>query len=165
MTLQKRKRCRLPRYDYSSSGAYFITICAAEKRHIFGEICVGQGLAPAETKLSICGKVVDMQIKQIPERFKNVEIDNYVVMPNHVHILMKLLPAPAGASPCPTIPDVVCALKSLTVRQCRMEKITGRIFQNSFHDHIIRNERDYQRIWQYIDTNPAKWQEDCYYEA
>ena len=161
--LPQRKPTGLPGYDYSQNGAYFITICAAEKQHVFGKVCVGQGLAPAEMKVSRCGKIVAQQIEEICHRYKTVVVDKYIVMPNHVHILLRLLPAPAGASPCPTISDVICAVKSLSVRECRKIGYMGKLFQTSFHDHVIRDERDYQRIWDYIDSNPAKWEEDCYY--
>lgn len=64
----------------------------------------------------------------------------------------------AGASPRPTLSDMICVFKSLTTRRCGQS-----LFQTSFHDHIIRSETDYLRIWAYIDENPAKWSEDCFY--
>lgn len=162
MTQPKRKPTRLPGYDYGTPGMYFVTICAADRKPIFGEVCVGQGLAPAVISLSPCGEIVNTQIEQISHRYDNVRVEKHIVMPNHVHILLQLIPA-AGASPCPTVSDVICAFKSLSVRQCKKIGFMEKVFQRSFHDHIIRNERDYQRIWQYIDTNAAKWKEDCFY--
>ena len=69
-------------------------------------------------------------------------------------------------SPCPTIGDIICAFKSITTKMCNKKdnNTNGRkIWQFRFHDHIIRNEAEYQKIWEYIDTNPLKWQNDCYY--
>ena len=158
----KRKPARLPGYDYSTQGAYFVTICAADRKPIFGQVCVGQGLAPAEVRLSDLGEAVQTQLRNISLRYDNVDVEKYVVMPNHIHILL-YLGAAAGASPCPTLSDVICTFKSLSVSACRKLGFEGNVFQTSFHDHIIRDERDYLRIWQYIDTNAAKWQEDCYF--
>ena len=70
----------------------------------------------------------------------------------------------AGASPCPTMTDVICAFKSITTRMCKRKGFKEKhLFQSSFHDHIIRGEKDYQKTWEYIDTNPLKWEEDCFY--
>ncbi len=67
-------------------------------------------------------------------------------------------------SPCPTLSDVICSFKSLTTRECKQQYDVRYIFQTSFHDHIIRNREDYINIWKYIDTNPARWELDCFYK-
>ncbi len=159
--METRKLTRLKGYDYSADGHYFITICTAEKQKIFGTI-VGQGLAPAEIKLSALGKIADQQLKDIPKRFTNITVDKYVIMPNHIHAIIRIEKA-AGASPCPTLSDVVCAYKSLTTKNCK-KYFNESIWQKSFYDHIIRDERDYLRIAEYIENNPAKWMEDKYYD-
>ena len=162
MNLPKRKPTRLKGYDYSTSGAYFITICTHNRECILGEI-VGQGLAPAETDLSQYGKIARDQLLDLENRYKSVKIDKYVIMPNHIHVIL-ITDNTAGASPCPTISDIVCSFKSLTTRICnKSDNKTQKIFQTSFHDHIIRGEKDYQKIWEYIDTNPLKWELDCFY--
>ena len=164
MDFPKRKSPRLAQYDYSSPGAYFITICAKDKSHIFGKISVGQGLAPAVMHLSKYGQIAVEQTAELEQRYATVTVDKYVVMPNHIHLLLTFSPPEtAGASPCPTLSDVICTFKSLTARKCRQAGFEGSLFQFSFHDHIIRNDADYRRIWAYIDTNPGKWVEDCYY--
>ena len=80
-------------------------------------------------------------------------------MPNHIHAIIRLTEETAGASPRPTLMDVVSAYKSLTTRECnRMQNTPGRkIFQTSFYETVIRNEKGYQECWAYIDGNPAKW--------
>ena len=71
-----------------------------------------------------------------------------------------------GASPCPTISDIICAFKSITTRICKKEGLKEeQLFQSSFHDHIIRGEKDYEKIWEYIDENAEKWEEDCFYNS
>jgi len=170
MELPKRKPTRLKEYDYSQNGAYFVTICTQDRKCILGEvvpiedgtengITVGQGLAPAEIKLSRYGKIAEDQIALLENRYPNIEIVKYAIMPNHIHILISIYNETAGASPCPTLSDIICSFKSLTTRLCG----GGKIFQSSFHDHIIRDERDFLQIWQYIDTNHLKWQGDFFY--
>ena len=90
-----------------------------------------------------------------------MQIEKYVIMPNHIHLIIAIK-STAGASPCPTVSDIICAYKSLTTRECR-NFYNGIIWQKSFYDHIIRDENDYLRIWEYIENNPLKWSEDKYY--
>lgn len=164
MELPIRKPTRLKGYDYSSSGVYFITICTKDRKQLLSKITVGQGLAPAENKLTRYGKIAREQIELLENRYKGIKIDKYVIMPNHIHILISNYEIAAGASPCPTISDMMCAFKSITTRECKKEELkTQHLFQSSFHDHIIRGERDYQKIWEYIDTNVARWEKDCFY--
>ena len=162
MNLPKRKPTRLKGYDYSQNGAYFITICTNDKKCILGNI-VGQGLAPAEIILSQYGKIAKEQLLDLENRYKTIEINKYVIMPNHIHIIA-FLDNTAGASPCPTISDVICSFKSLTTRICnKSNNKPQKIFQSSFHDHIIRGEKDYRKIWEYIDSNVERWEKDCFY--
>ena len=158
----KRKPTRLKDYNYSTPGAYFITICTDGRRELLSKITVGQGLAPAENILSAYGIIADKQINDLQNRFKTITIDKYVIMPNHIHMLISI--HAAGASPCPTISDIIGAYKSLTTRLCHTAGLQEKhLFQASFHDHIIRNKQDYAGIWQYIDTNVIKWETDCFY--
>ena len=162
MELPERKPTRLKGYDYSQNGAYFVTICTHNRKCILGNI-VGQGLAPAEIVLSQYGKIAKEQLLDLENRYKTIKIDKYVIMPNHIHIIV-ILDNTAGASPCPTISDVICSFKSLTTRICnKSNNKSQKIFQTSFHDHIIRGEKDYQKIWEYIDINLLKWELDCFY--
>ncbi len=157
MDLPKRKPIRLKDFDYSQNGYYFVTICTHNKQKTLCDI-VGEGLAPPEIILSNYGKVVEKQLFNLEKRYCSVKVDKFVIMPNHIHIIL-VLEKTGGASPSPTLSDIICALKSLTTRTCGLKPF----WQRSFHDHIIRDERDYLKIWNYIDTNPAKWDEDCFY--
>ena len=163
--LPNRKPTRLKNFDYSSNGGYFVTICTHAKKHILSRIIVGEGLrALPQNKLTNYGKIVDETINYIDINYNGVTIDKYVIMPNHIHILISNYEMTAGASPCPTISDVMCAYKSLTTRLCIKTGLKDKhLFQSSFHDHIIRDKEDYQKIWEYIDTNVMKWELDCFY--
>ena len=164
MELPRRKRTRLEGYDYSCSGYYFVTICTHNRRQILSRI-VGQGLAPAENRLSCCGEIVRRQLLELGNRYPQVRIDKYVIMPNHIHAIVVIENGAAGASPCPTLSDVICAFKSIATRECRNLYPTEKLFQTSFYDHIIRGEKDYFEIWEYIENNPMKWEEDCFFSA
>ena len=164
MDLPKRKHTILKGYDYSTPGAYFVTICVQDRKNLLSRIIVGQGLAPAENILSIYGIIAKEQLEVLESRYKGIKIDKYVIMPNHIHILISNYEMTAGASPCPTISDVICTFKSITTINCRKKGLQEKhLFQSSFHDHIIRGEKDYEKIWEYIDTNVSKWEKDCFY--
>ena len=156
-SLPKRKHPRLDDYDYSTPGAYFITICTQDKRCLLSHI-VGRGLAPAEIRYTAYGQIAREQLLLLEQRYPNLKIDQYVIMPNHIHAIL-LLEEAAGASPRPTIMDIVCAYKSLTTRQCKI----GKIFQTSFYEHVIRGPKDYEEIAEYIVNNPKQWELDTLY--
>lgn len=137
-----------------------MTICTQDRRCILSDICVGRGLGPAEVRLTPCGEIAEKQLIDLERRYPAVHIDKYVIMPDHVHAIVRLDEQAAGASPRPTLVDVICAYKSLTSRLCRKLIPAPKIFQTSFHDHVIRNETDYREVWAYIDGNPAAWQAD-----
>ncbi len=158
----KRKPTRLKDYNYSSQGYYFVTVCTYKHKKLFCNI-VGQGLPPAEIQLSSFGRIANEEILALENRYKNIEIIKYVIMPNHIHAIIFIGNETAGASPCPTLSDIICTFKSLVTRKCRLIKPNQNIWQTSFHDHIIRGEKDYLKIWNYIDSNPEKWTADCFY--
>ena len=107
LQLPQRKATRLKGYDYSSPGVYFITICTQNRKCMLSDLVVGEGLAPPETRLSEIGRIAEEQILALEERFPSVSIDRYVVMPNHIHILLLLREQAGGASPSPTVPQVI----------------------------------------------------------
>ena len=150
----RRKKHRLTEYDYSSPGAYFITVCTKDKRNFFWED-VGASIArPTDVVLTSCGKIVQNAIVQISLHYPSVSVDKYAVMPNHVHLLLQIHAAPVT----PSISSVVQQMKGFVTKQ-----VGYPIWQKLFHDHVIRNEQDYQMIWAYIDSNPVRWNKDCFY--
>ena len=160
MDLPKRQPPRLPNFDYSTPGAYFITICTHEKKCILGHI-VGASIArPPMVCLSKYGTVVEKAIRAIPIHYPAITVDHYVIMPNHIHMLLQIHTDDNGrAMLAPTISVVIQQFKGVVTKQ-----IGHSIWQKLFHDHIIRGERDYLKIWEYIDGNPARWKEDCFYQ-
>lgn len=163
--MERRKPLRLKTWDYSRDGIYFITICAKNRESIFGKIShisVGDGVLDVPiVHLSDIGKVVERQILIMDNVYPNLSMDKFCIMPNHVHLLIALQ---GGTSRTPsrtneTIPALISTLKRYTNRECGSS-----IWHRSYYDHIIRNEQDFQRIWRYIDTNPQKWEDDCYYK-
>ena len=159
--LPKRKHPRLEHYDYSTAGAYFITICTQGRRCLLSRI-VGRGLAPAEIQYTAYGRIAQEQLLLLEERYPSLKVDQYVIMPNHIHAIL-LLAETAGASPRPTIMDIVCAYKSLTTRQCKKAQPIEKLFQSSFYEHVIRGREDYNEIAEYIVNNPNQWELDKLY--
>ena len=170
--LPQRKEIRLKEYDYNTSGYYFITICTKNKAKILCDI-VGDGVYDIPNiQLSKLGEIADKYIKKLNGQYSNVSIDKYVIMPNHIHLIIKITEFFDGEkilfgtsqAPYPTsatnaiIPKFVSLYKRYCNRECN-----ANIFQRSFYDHVIRGEQDYKEIWEYIEENPAKWQEDKFY--
>ena len=157
MDLPKRKPTRLKNYDYSSEGAYFITICTAKKQCLLGHI-VGEGLcALPSIKLSAIGETVKNSLEYINTKYDCIKIDKFVIMPNHIHLIIAKQTGGHGDPPL-QIFNIIGDLKSFTTHEYGKT-----LWQRTFHDHIIRGEEDYLKIWNYIDTNPQKWKDDCFY--
>ena len=156
--MKTRKILRLPTYDYSQNGVYFVTICTEKKQKCLVDVRRG-GVLPRPS-----GIVVEKEILALVDRY-DIYIDKYVVMPNHVHILMTLRRAGLCPAPTPDLSAIVGAFKSLSTKAInKLDNAPGRKFwQRSYYDYAIRNEADYLRAWQYIDENPAHWAEDEYY--
>ncbi len=188
--LPKRTHARLKCYDYATPGVYFITICARDRKCVFSKIVTDENEQVANDYTEF-GKIAERNLLALEQRFINLRIDKYVIMPNHIHALFVLTdcdseaagasprptigasPCPTiGASPCPTIgasprttiSDIVCAFKSLTAKECRKISPTAKLFQTSFYDHIVRTELDYADVVRYIENNPLAWQLDELYE-
>lgn len=160
MDLPKRKRIRLPEYDYSTPGAYFVSICTKQRRCILSEIAVGAATSrPPEVQLTALGMVVSSAVSNISSVYPTISIDNYVIMPNHVHLILHIVTDKDGRQiGAPTVSTVIGQMK----RWASMQAGTS-LWQKSFHEHVIRNEEDYRQIWEYIENNPARWAEDRYY--
>lgn len=160
MELQKRKPNRLKDYDYNSAGAYFITICTQDKKCILGTV-VGTTIGrPPEVKLSDNGKIIDNAINNISKIYPSVTVDKYVIMPNHIHLLLQIH-CPDSGRPVvvPTISTIIQQMKGYVTKQ-----VGYSIWQRHFHDHITRSEKDYTVIYQYIESNSARWAEGKYYQ-
>ena len=158
--LPTRKHPRLKGYDYSRSGAYHITVCIKD-RHMLLWKPTPVGAAFGRLSLSEIGLLIDKEIDKIDSIYDNVKIDNYVIMPNHIHLLISLSSsrnADGRPKAAPTISRIMNQFKSSITKQLGYS-----IWQKLFHDQIIRNEAEYQHIWQYIDRNPGQWIDDDYF--
>ena len=150
--MHKRQPNRLRQYDYSQEGAYYITICTKDRKRILSEI-VGDD---AHIVPKPCGSVVEKYIRNVPQ------IEKYVIMPDHIHMIIRLdngsmwASTPTGKDdhirPKNTVASIVRSIKVLTTKE-----IGEPIFQRSYYDHVIRNQQDYNEIWEYIANNPGKW--------
>ncbi len=160
-----RKPNRLKNYDYSTSGAYFITVCVKEKRPLLWRAGAGDSRPQEKAQyLSEYGRLVETEIQKIETIYPGfVTLEKYVIMPNHIHMILLLSDGCAvGGRPkaAPTISRVLQQFKGAVSKRAGVP-----LWQKSFHDHVIRNGKDYRRIWQYIEENPLKWREDCFYCA
>lgn len=164
MERAKRKQIRLKNWDYSQDGGYFVTICTKNREELLCDAAPRRGApcAPvfsATFSLTVIGEMVDAAIKRIPICYPSVSVEQYVIMPNHIHMII-ILHDSGGRTRCaPTIPNIVKQTKEYVTKHLGFS-----IWQKSYYDHIIRDEQDFQRIWRYIDTNPQKWEDDCYYK-
>ncbi len=176
--LPKRKDLRLKQYDYSSKGAYFVTICIKDRKRILSDIIqpVGGGAHDApyngahnapQIRLTEIGKVVEKYLLS-SENIPGVKIDRYVIMPDHIHVIIFLFPdeyatRKDGSSRAPTptnemLPHIISTFK----RFCNKE-LGNNIFQRSYIDHIIRDRDDYETRVRYIHENPIDWRFDELY--
>ncbi len=154
MEFSQRKVNRLQDYDYSQNGAYFITICTHERRKLLSEI-VGDGF-PVPKPI---GSLAESFIHQIPIKYPAVCVDKYVVMPDHIHMLLCMSDSSGTGNPSPTLGEIVGWYKYQVTKQANLTYGAqgGKIFQRSYYDHVIRNQQDYDETWQYIENNPKKW--------
>lgn len=146
-----RKSIRLKNYDYSSDGAYFITICTSDRQRILSNI-----RSPV-IKLTAIGEIANSAFEYI-EKLYDVEFDYRVIMPDHIHFIL-FLNQKATARVAPTVDRVVGAYKSYISNERR--KLLGKscktMWQRGYFDHIIRNDADLNEVRRYIDNNPIAY--------
>ena len=168
--IHHRRSIRLKGYDYSRNGAYDITICTQDREHIWGEI-VGA---------TLCGRpnnphtIIDRWISETKNKFGDIKVDKYVIMPNHIHMIIFLLgdDGESGDHAGSPLPRIVEWLKTMTTNEYIRGVKSGiyppfnrRIWQRNYYEHIMRDKDDYEKRWRYIEENPIKWQEDEFYEG
>ena len=157
MEMPNRKQNRLTEFDYGQEGAYFVTLCTQNRARLFQmELPVGNGLCAVPEGNAIIHKWV----RETERKFPNIAIDKYVIMPDHLHLIVTIKERHAGRS----LPDVMRFFKTMTtneyirgVKDGTLTPFDGKLWQKSYYDHVIRNQQDYNEIWQYIENNPTKW--------
>ena len=163
MDYPNRKANRLPKYNYSAPGAYFLTICTESRKSILSKIVGGGAFDAPSAQLTKLGMIVKRNILS-GNQIQGITVDKFVIMPNHIHLILLVDPtAQDGTSRAPSPTNAVIPHFVSTFKRFCHRDIGYPIFQRSYHDHVIRDEEDYRMIWQYIDTNPVRWQEDCFY--
>ena len=183
--IHKRRSIRLKGYDYKNPGTYFVTICTQNKEHLFGSIEDGEIISNEP------GLMVERIWQELPVKYPAIEIDEFIIMPNHIHgiIILSVGAIPRGCpdemngqalghggqalGPAPTqlsLPDVVHRFKSFTtaqyrngVQQFNWRPFPGRLWQRNYYEHIIRDEKELNSIREYIIHNPLNWLTDADY--
>lgn len=184
----KRKSIRLKNYDYTQEGRYFVTVCADNRKCLFGRI------RDAEMILNESGKMAEKYWNQIPRHFPHAELDEYIVMPNHIHAIIKItvnvgannhspltniisknraknisplqmhqMPLKRHGGTSKTIGSIIRGFKIGVTKWFRKNTETKKVWQRNYYERIIRNESELNRIRQYVIDNPAKWENDRYY--
>jgi putative transposase len=160
-TIARRRSVRFPGHDYSDSGVYFVTICAWRRACHFGEVSL------PTVRLSPIGHIVDSCWKRIPEHFAHVALDAHILMPDHLHGILKCGgcaasrgPDASFGQPVPgSLATVIRSFKAAATRAVRLQlgDPAMKLWQRGFHEHVIRNEMEVVRLREYIAGNPARW--------
>jgi putative transposase len=157
---------RLMRYNYAQAGAYFVTICTQNRCCLFGEAINGDG------RLNAAGRMIDHWWRELSTKLTGVELDHYVIMPNHLHGVLILDAKPASHVGAdlrvrPALPTLVQWFKTMTtnayirgVRENEWPAFAGKLWQRTFYDRVIRDEAELDATRQYILTNPLRWHLD-----
>lgn len=183
--IHHRRSIRLKDYDYSRSGAYFVTVCAKERACLFGNLTKGQ------LQINQPGQMIMRWWSELPRKFSGVEIDEFVIMPNHLHGIIRIVgvenngqPGVVGADRC-VCPDInnkdpeagehtgsplhrmVQWFKTMTtneyirgIHEREWERFNGKLWQRNYYEHVIRDDLELHVIREYIRYNPLKWEED-----
>ena len=151
--LPERKPNRLPTFDYASNGAYFVTLCTQNKKCILSTVTVGATFGrPPVIRLTEVGEIVKREILRLNETYDNLRVEHYVIMPNHVHLLLMIDAFGGRPQVAPTVSRAMNQFKGAVTK-----RFGASVWQKGFHDHVIRSESDYAYHLQYIEENPKKW--------
>jgi len=168
LRMRKRKHIRLTGFDYSSPNAYFITICVKNFLPLFGEIrnCI--------VGFSEIGNIAAIYMQNIPELRSNIEVDEFIIMPNHLHCILIIIEnkeadirkekvARFGQPVEGSISVIINQYKGAVKKWCNNNRFENFKWQSKFYDHIIRDKKSYNTIKNYILNNPPNWQQDKFY--
>lgn len=154
-----RKQNRLPQFDYSTPRAYFITICTQNRRNLLWDNVGAAIRRPEDVILSGLGHIVRRAILNVSSHYPMITVDQYTIMPNHIHLLLQIHSDSSGRRvAAPTISTIINQLKGAATRKAGFP-----LWQKGFYDHVIRGESDYLDTWNYIYGNPLRWESDNLY--
>ena len=162
MELKNRKNNRLPGYDYGQVGSYFITLCTYKRAKIF-RVQKTWHFASDDTVLGnnipSSNDIVCRCLKELEIKFSNIRIDKFVIMPDHIHVIITLRHLDVNVN----IPKILQHFKTRTtndyisaVKNGYLPAFYGKVWQKSYYDHVIRNQQDFNEVWEYIENNPLK---------
>jgi putative transposase len=156
-----RRSIRLKGYDYSQAGAYFVTVCIQQRECLFGEV------ESEVVRLNDSGAMVEGWWEELEKKFSTVVLDEWILMPNHLHGILFLNGRATPSTTLPALGDVMGWFKTMTtneyirgVRNLGWRCFPGKLWQRDFFDHIIRTSEELERIREYIRQNPSLWHED-----
>ena len=162
--LPKRKPTRLNKFDYNTIGAYFITFCTDNRKQILSRVVGVDVLGdPKNVELLPHGMVADKYIKQINGFYQNITVDQYVIMPNHIHLVLFVRGDGSPRTSTPTRQTTTVSHFVSTFKRFCNKEYGGNIWQRGFYDHVIRGREDYEEIAKYIYENPTRWYYDELY--
>ncbi len=162
--IHHRRSIRMPGYDYSQPGGYFITIVTQAREPLFGQFIDGQ------MQLNSAGDLIQRWLFECEPKFPNIKIDKQIIMPDHVHVIMTindlvgadLRVRPNDSQKRRTIPEIVQWFKTMTtndyirnVKENGWREFEKRLWQRDYYEHVIRDEKDYAEVWEYIESNPT----------
>jgi len=159
-----RHSIRLKGFDYSRSGAYFVTVCTQDRACVFGDVVAGN------IRRNAAGRMIDKWWLELNRGFSNVKTDEYAIMPNHFHGIVFITDASnggRGAPACAPLSRIVQWFKTMTtneyirgVKTAGWPAFSGRLWQRNYYEHVVRTDASLNRIREYIRNNPAKWESD-----
>ena len=162
--MHNRRSIRLKGYDYSRRGFYFITICCHEKEKRLGEVI------DKKVIMNEFGEIAFAEWLKLSERFPNIILHEFIVMPNHIHGIIEISERQVGAAlaAAPTIGNIIGAYKSLVFNESlkiykNQNEGMGKLWQRNYYEHIIRTQESYLKIKEYILSNPEKWENDKFF--
>ena len=152
----KRKHNRLGEFHYGSGYSYFITVCTKDRARILSDITVGEDIILPQNKVNLTnyGQIVENALLLIPNYYEGASIDEYVIMPNHIHFILTIRNNGRMIS-SPTMSTIVGQFKRASSKAAGFS-----LWQRSFYDHVIRNRQDYEETRKYIFENPQNWEKD-----
>lgn len=161
----RRRSLRLKGYGYDQPGFYFVTVCTYQRKNLFGEI------QQDSMRLNHYGRIAEESFVAIPEHFDNTQVDEFVIMPNHIHGIVVIsnvgarhaVPFSAFGKPMAnSLATIVASFKSATTKQINNLRQTSgvSVWQRNYYEHVIRNEQSLHRIREYIANNPGRWDFD-----
>ncbi len=155
--LPQRKPARLKNFDYNTTGAYFITLCTGGRQQILSRIVGVDVLGDPKNVQLPYGMIADKYIKQMNGFYENIAVDQYVIMPNHIHLILFVREDGSPRTSTPTRQTSFVSHFVSTFKRFSNKEYGKNIWQRGFHDHVIRGRKDYEEIVKYISENPVRW--------